>query len=139
MKKPVVILTVVFIVFILGMVGFLFLKNKPAENKSDLIVVESPLPNEVIKSPVVIMGRARGFWFFEASFPVRVVDENNQELAVAVAQAMGDWMTEDFVPFRAEVSFRQPASEKGFVILEKDNPSGLPENADQLNIPVRFE
>ena len=135
MKKLIIILAV----FVLGIIGFLFLRNEPIEDKSDLIVVDSPLPNAIIKSPVVIAGQARGFWFFEASFPVRVVDENNQELAVAAAQAMGDWMTEDFVPFRLEVSFKKPAGDKGFVVLERDNPSGLPENADQLKIPVRFD
>ena len=134
MKKLAIILAV----FVLGIIGFLFLENKPIEDKSNLIVLDSPLPNEIIKSPVTITGRARGFWFFEASFPVRVVDENNQELAVAAAQAMGDWMTEDFVPFKAEVSFPRPTGDRGFIILERDNPSGLPENADQLKIPVRF-
>ena len=134
MKKLAIILAV----FVLGIIGFLFLENKPIEDKSNLIVLDSPLPNEIIKSPVTITGRARGFWFFEASFPVRVVDENNQELAVAAAQAMGDWMTEDFVPFKAEVSFPRPTGDRGVIILERDNPSGLPENADQLKIPVRF-
>ena len=47
-------------------------------------------------------------------------------------------MTENFVPFRTELEFRTPTTERGTLVLEKDNPSGLPENSDELRIPVRF-
>jgi hypothetical protein len=47
-------------------------------------------------------------------------------------------MTEEFVPFTATLTFEQPETETGFLVLEKDNPSGLPEQADELRIPVSF-
>ncbi len=47
-------------------------------------------------------------------------------------------MTAEFVPFRAVLTFAAPATERGTLVLEKDNPSGLPENADELRIPIRF-
>lgn len=106
--------------------------------KLDLIRASSPRPNQIIKSPLVIQGEARGFWFFEASFPIKLLDENDNLIAKIVAQAKSDWMTEDFVPFRVELIFSAPSTEKGTLVLEKDNPSGLPENADELRIPVRF-
>ena len=107
--------------------------------KSDLIKVNTPRPNQNIQSPIVIEGEARGLWFFEASFPVKLLDGNGNLIATTIAQAQGDWMTEDFVPFEAELHFELPATEKGTLILEKDNPSGLPENADELRIPVKFK
>lgn len=107
--------------------------------KSDLIKVNTPRPNQAIQSPIVIEGEARGFWFFEASFPVKLLDGNGNLIATTIAQAQGDWMTEDFVPFEAELHFELPVTEKGTLILEKDNPSGLPENADELRIPVKFK
>ncbi len=55
------------------------------------------------------------------------------------AQALGEWMTEDFVPFSASLRFAVPSTPKGKLVLEKDNPSGLPENADELIIPVYFK
>jgi len=55
------------------------------------------------------------------------------------AQAQGDWMTTEFVPFEAVLEFAVPQTEFGTLILEKDNPSGLPQNADSISIPVRFE
>jgi hypothetical protein len=48
-------------------------------------------------------------------------------------------MTTNYVPFEAEIDFAVPAGvTSGFLILEKSNPSGLSENADELKIPVRF-
>ncbi len=106
--------------------------------KEDLIVVENPVANEKISSPLVLKGKARGSWFFEASFPIRLLDENGKELAVAVATAKTDWMTTDFVDFEAELSFPIPATQKGYLIFNKDNPSGLPEHDDELKMPVVF-
>jgi hypothetical protein len=106
--------------------------------KADLIRINAPRPNQIVRSPLIINGQARGFWFFEASFPVKLFDEDGRLLASAVAQAREDWMTEDFVPFEVEMIFEHPAAGKGTLVLEKDNPSGLPENADELRLPVKF-
>ncbi len=106
--------------------------------KDNLIKVVSPLAFSSISSPVKISGQARGYWFFEASFPVKIIDENGTVLGRDIARAGGDWMVEDFVPFELEINFVKPSTETGFVILEKDNPSGLPENADELRWPVKF-
>ncbi len=112
--------------------------NITQEDKSNLIKVVSPKPGESIKSPAVISGEARGYWYFEASFPVRLFDTNGKELGVAVAQAQNEWMTENFVPFKTEMQFLTPETDTGIMVFEKDNPSGLPENADELRVPVRF-
>jgi hypothetical protein len=106
--------------------------------KTDLITIENPRPNAVITSPLIIFGQARGSWFFEASFPIKLYDQNNKLIAQAIAQAQGEWMTEEFVNFKAEMKFTAPASNKGTLILEKDNPSGLRENDDQLIVPIIF-
>ncbi|MDO8265018.1 MAG: Gmad2 immunoglobulin-like domain-containing protein [Candidatus Parcubacteria bacterium] len=106
--------------------------------KKDLIVVTSPGPNDLVSSPLLITGEARGSWYFEASFPVRIEDSNGNELGVVPAQAFDDWMTTDFVPFQAFLEFEKPATEYGTLILEKDNPSGLPQFEDEMHIPVKF-
>jgi len=107
--------------------------------KEDLIVVTFPKSNEVISSPLEIKGEARGYWFFESSFPVYLKNENGEILASGIATADGDWMTEDFVPFTATLTFDQKNVENGILVLNKDNPSGLPENDDSLEIPVKFK
>ena len=107
-------------------------------NKSNLILVNSPLPNALIKSPLTITGEAKGQWFFEATFPVTLVDDNDQELARTFAEASGDWMTENFVKFESQFSFLPPKTPTGKIILEKANPSGLAEQNDSISIPVKF-
>jgi hypothetical protein len=110
-------------------------------DKADLIRISSPRPNQVIVSPLLITGEARGNWFFEASFPVALTDWDGRIIAEGVATAKNDWMTEDFVPFEASLTFTPDPnaySNNGTLILRKDNPSGLPENDDALEVPVVF-
>ena len=107
--------------------------------KLDLIRVDNPRPNQVIENPLYVTGEARGFWFFEADFPVKLFDDNGFLLGVTPAQASGAWMTEDFVAFKATLLFAVPSTSKGKLVLEKDNPSGLPEHADELIIPIYFK
>ena len=98
----------------------------------------TPLPNVLVQSPLVVTGEARGNWFFEASFPVRIFDSNGKELGVVPAQAKGEWMTTDFVPFEATLTFEKPTTETGTVVFQKDNPSGLPENDQSVIVPIYF-
>ena len=103
---------------------------------SDLIAVATPHPGALIKSPLTIEGQARGNWFFEASFPIKLIDANGRVLGSTAAHAQKDWMTTDFVPFIATLPFSLPSTTTGALVLEKDNPSDLPENAAQLRVPV---
>ena len=109
------------------------------ESAADQIKVSKPQQNQEVQSPLIVEGEARGTWFFEASFPVKLLDANGNVIATHFAQAQGDWMTEDFVPFKAQIEFEKPATDTGVLILEKDNPSGLPENDAKIEIPVRFD
>lgn len=105
----------------------------------DLIVVDSPRLNTLLTSPVEVKGKARGTWFFEASFGVEIKDANGLELGNAVAQAEGEWMTEEFVPFKAILNFTKPTTSTGELIIRNANPSGLAENEKELRIPVAFD
>ena len=108
--------------------------------KADLIRVEAPRPNQVIQSSLTIEGEARGYWYFEASFPVELLDGNGNKILTTPPYIMAtdDWMTTEFVPFKAVIEFEAPATTHGTLVLHKDNPSGLPEHDDELRIPVRF-
>lgn len=120
--------------------GKIFTQNIGNEMElADLIMIYSPRPNAKIASPLIISGKARGNWFFEASFPVKLMDENGNELANGTAAAQSDWMTEDFVKFLATFEFTAPPTTAGTLILQKDNPSGLSEHNNQLIVPVEFE
>ena len=105
---------------------------------NDYIYVTSLKEGEIIQSPLTVKGFARGTWYFEASFPVKIVDSKGNVLGQSPAQAESDWMTEQMVPFSGKIEFTAKEGEKGEVIFEKDNPSGLPENAGELRIPIIF-
>jgi hypothetical protein len=147
MKK--IIVPIVIILFVALAIAY-FSKNeakpitpeyveKVVENES-LVVLETPKPNDVIESPMTISGQARGSWYFEASFPVVVKDEEGSIIGQGTAEAKGEWMTEEFVPFTGTITFTRPASATtGLLILERANPSGLPEKAGALEVPVIFE
>jgi len=111
----------------------------------ELIRVSAPVVDAQVSSPLRVTGVARGYWFFEASFPIVLVDWDGKIIAEHYATAESDWMTEDFVPFTANLDFVSPYHEEdpefmshGTLILRRDNPSGLPENDGAIEIPVRF-
>jgi hypothetical protein len=109
-----------------------------ASTSSADIKLDDFVPGAVVASPFALQGTVRGNWFFEGSFPVKVLDESGQELGRGIAQAQGNWMTADFVPFKATIMFARPTSSVGSLVLENDNPSGLPENSKQVIIPIKF-
>ena len=127
-------------------------------NKTEPVIIIDPLPQPVVYkdlikvsspnlgqspldnvSPIKFWGEARGNWYFEASFPVQVLNEDRTVLGTGIAQAQGEWMTSEYVPFRGEVVFDKPKGKNGFIVFRKDNPSGLPEHDDALEIPIMFE
>ena len=123
-----------------GFIGAHDSETREVIEHNDLIRVFEPNRNEIISSPLTISGEARGNWFFEATFSVRLTNANGVEVPLEPGFVMteADWMTEDYVPFEATLSFTLPDTETGTLFLERSNPSGLPENADEVQIPVRF-
>ncbi len=148
--KHTALLVVLFVVIVAGTTALVFIpaKNAVAPNNppasarpaalDDLIVVEAPLADALVTSPITISGKARGNWYFEASAPVELRDTNGTIIAQGHIEAQGDWMTSEYVPFTATLTFTSPAAKTGLLILKNDNPSGDPTREKQLVIPVRF-
>lgn len=135
--RPIVIILIILAVVIGG--WFLYQQKASAPVvHNDLIKVYEPAPNDTISSPLVVKGEARGQWYFEASFPIKILDGTGAIIESGVAQAKDEWMTTEYVPFEAVLTFNQPITQTGTLVLQKDNPSGLPENADEFRIPVKF-
>jgi hypothetical protein len=111
----------------------------------DLIHVTFPQGGDKIASPLKVTGQARGGWYFEASFPITVVNWDGLIIGEGHAQAKGDWMTTDFVPFEGMIIFAKPECaagadycKHGAIIFKNDNPSGQASTSYSVEIPVNF-
>jgi len=111
--------------------------STPVSKPAVKVIISTPEKDAVVSSPLVVYGEARGNWFFEASLPVRLIDDKGQIIAATPAAAGSDWMSDNFVPFSALLEFTTTAT-SGYLIIAKDNPSGLPENDDSFRIPIKF-
>jgi len=110
----------------------------PAPVQPDVILTTIKA-NDVIISPLTIEGQAKGPWFFEASFPVQLVDASGNVLAQTAMQATEEWTTENYVHFTGQMTFDSTTSTTGKLIFHNDNPSGLPEKLKTFEVPVRFQ
>ncbi len=108
----------------------------PSVNNKLAIIIE-PQPNSIVSSPLIVKGEAPGSWFFEASFPVKLVDNDGNIIVTKPAIAQSDSLTENFVPYETLLEFTTTAT-SGYLVLTNDNPSGLPENKLSVKIPVLF-
>lgn len=101
------------------------------------IIVDNIKDDQVVTSPIKIQGKARGNWFFEASFPIQLVDMDGNIIASTAARATGDWMTTDFVNFTAELNYKKSSTTtNALLVLSNDNPSGNPETSRSIFIRV---
>ncbi len=115
-------------------------KENTEEKKTaySMIRVNNPAPNALIESPLIMKGEAVGYWYHEGSFVVKAYGAKDQLLGQAVAKAKGQWMTEDFVPFEATLKFEVSSGQKGRLVFERANPSGLSKNDQQYVLPVQY-
>jgi spore germination protein GerM len=109
-----------------------------ADGVATEIQIDTPESNTVITSPLVISGQAKGTWFFEGSFPIKLIGENGKVIAQGIASAQSEWMTDNLVPFKAQLKYSAGTSTIGMLVFTNDNPSGLPENEKEFGVPVRF-
>jgi len=114
--------------------GRTFHSQEPAEVD---VRLEVPAPHTVITNTVEITGEARGTWYFEGIFSILLLDDDGETVAQTNAEAEGEWMTEDWVPFEAAITIPSDTlSQSGTLVLQKANPSGLPQNEEEVHIPI---
>lgn len=105
-------------------------------SSDDIIIVNSPAPADTVGSNFEISGQARGYWYFEGSFPYEILDSNNEQLVLHFATAQGEWMTTEFVPFSFTASIPADYIGPATVVLHRDNPSDMPENDMSVSFPI---
>ena len=103
----------------------------------DSIIVMMPEADQFLNSPLTIRGQARGRWFFEGEFPIKLVSADGTIIARAPAKATEVWMTSEFVAFECEIEFERPLSPTGSLVFESPNQK-TGEIDERFEIPVRF-
>lgn len=113
----------------------------PTVSADGHVSITLPLANATIVSAAAVAGSVTGGgWFFEGTFPVKVLDADGAVLGEGHVQAepADAWMSTGTVAFAGTVEFKTPHYATGTLVFSKDNPSGLPANAGEVRVPVRF-
>lgn len=102
------------------------------------VVILSPNLFSPLKSPQKIIGLIERSWVFEATFPVELFDNQNRSLFQGNASAP-NWLSdqEKYTDFSATLKF-STKSKNGYLKIQNDNPSGIPQNNKSIIIPVIF-
>jgi hypothetical protein len=108
-------------------------------SSADLVVVELPFPGAVVGKDFSVIGKARGTWFFEASFPLLLLDKDGAVLAQSYAMTADEWMTTEFVNFKGDFKVPEYYIGPATLILSKDNPAGEPRFDASLSFPIIVE
>lgn len=103
------------------------------------VQLDNIAPQSLVVSPLTVRGTAPGAWFFEANIGLRVLDAQGGEVARGHAQADADWMTDQPVHFTGIIDFNLPATQLGYIEIQKDNPSDNRELDASVRVPVRFK
>ncbi|MFA5877753.1 MAG: Gmad2 immunoglobulin-like domain-containing protein, partial [Candidatus Staskawiczbacteria bacterium] len=140
MKKIIISIIIIAVVVSVG-AGFWYIKNKglPPEAPNGLMIYSLKAGDE-ISSPLEISGYvyANGWGGFEGQVgSVRLLDNNGNEIALAILTATSDWMT-DKINFSTILEFESLNSQEGVLVFMNENPSGLAENSREFNLPVRI-
>lgn len=101
-------------------------------------VVISPKSGDTITGPLVIKGYIPKSWTFEGQFQMKLLD--SQRRIIIQDRVPVEWDNEnkkDTLYFVESYNYHTSAT-SGFLVLENDNPSGLPEKQKNIEILVNF-
>jgi len=143
MRKTIIL--ILFVIILAGLAVLGFRKFKPATVLAPVttiqtgLVVNTPKPNDLISSPLIITGFVNGDGWIGFEGQVGVVslyDSAEKLLAVKPLVAVTDWMTST-INFAVDLEF-DATTGSGKLIFRNENPSGMPERDRQFVLPVKF-
>lgn len=103
------------------------------------VTVDTPKKGSAVGTTFSVEGKAPGNWYFEASFPIQVRSEKGDVIGRGIAQAQSDWMTAELVAFKTTITIEGGYAGPARLILLRDNPSGLPEHDDAVEIDITVQ
>jgi len=73
--------------------------------KGQTLYLDNIKSGDTVQMGYKMKGQAPGSWYFEGSFPVRVLNIQGEVVSSLVASTSDDWMTENSVPFSVVIDF----------------------------------
>lgn len=116
-------------------------------NAGKTLVIDNFWDWEDISTPLILTWKAPRNWFFEGVFPISIV--TTQWETIKDWYATWDWMQgvdsgeeiswDDMIEFSATIDYEVPAeTTQGKLQFRADNPSGMPENDDSVEVMIMF-
>jgi hypothetical protein len=98
----------------------------------ELVDITTPGIDSGVSSPLTVVWTMPWYWFFEATAPIRVEDNDWVLLGESYVIATAPRMTESVIWFSGSTATW------GVLILKRNNASGMIENEGYVEIPVVF-
>lgn len=94
---------------------------------------------KLTNTSILVTGTVPPGWMFEGSFPLKLLTKGKKLIKTVVVQEKipDTWTSGKPIEFSSTLSGLNLIN-IGFVVIEKDNPSGLEENAKTFEVPVSF-
>lgn len=104
--------------------------------KGTKLTLENLEDGDTVDEGYEVKGKVSGEWFFEGTFPVRVLNSEGEIVKSFSAIAQDDWMTSDLVSFSFKLDTQLEEESAVVLRFEKSNQSGLDENDDYAQIEI---
>lgn len=98
----------------------------------------SPQPESIITGPLVIRGYVPKNWTFEGQFRMKLLDDKRKLIIQDRVPVEWDAENQKDALYFVESYNYHTTSKSGYLVLENDNPSGLPENHKSTETPIYF-
>lgn len=120
--------------------GQVFVEEYNGALLQDVIVVTSPVANQVITTPFKVEGKAIASWYFNNQLTAKLTDETGKVIVTKPVNSLSNTTeTSDFVPFVAAIDFADVTTDKGRLTIENPNGSYPNGQSGPLIIPVKFK
>jgi len=129
---------IVFLLLLSVVFSFYLLSRKDDNFSSKKIEVYDIKEGQVVVSPLVIKGRVfGGNWIgFEGQVgTVDLIGSDGTKLGSAILTAVSDWMQLP-IDFQAILVFEAAEDGTASLVFHNENPSGLPERDETMNLPL---
>ncbi len=104
--------------------------------KGSILILDNIKDGDTVDEGFQIKGRVSGEWFFEGTFPVRVLNTQGEIIESLIAASEGGWMTSNLVDFTFTLDLDLDKESIVKIVFEKSNASNLVENDDSASITV---